>query len=150
MDRLLLSLRYTIRLLLKSPGFTITSVLILGFGIGANTAIFSLINAVILKPLPYPNPDRLVQICQPTQNNPLTGIDYPDFVDMVAAQHTFESLAVAERDNIDLGGNGEPEHMEVDFVSPSIFRVSGLSTIQGRVFTDQEDIPNGPFLAVLE
>jgi putative ABC transport system permease protein len=99
MDRVLLSLRYTIRLLLKSPGFTITSVLILGFGIGANTDIFSLINAVILKPLPYPNLDRLVQICQPTQDNPLMGIDYPDFVDMVAAQHTFESLAVADRDS---------------------------------------------------
>jgi predicted permease len=149
MDRLLPALRYTIRLFLKSRGFTITCVLILGFGIGANTAIFSLINAVLLKPLPYPNPDRLVQVCQPTQNDPFTGIDYPDFVDMVAKQHTFDSLAVAARDNVDLSGSGEPEHMEADFVSPSIFRVSGLSTILGRVFTDREDIPNGPFLAVL-
>jgi hypothetical protein len=71
MRSLLPSLRYTIRLLLRSPGFTITCVLILGFGIGLNAAIFSLINAVILKPLPYPNPERLVRVSQPYQNNPL-------------------------------------------------------------------------------
>jgi putative ABC transport system permease protein len=149
MDRLLPSLRYTIRLLLKSPGFAIACVLILGFGIGANAAIFSLINAVILKPLPYPNPDRLVQICQPTQDNPFFSIDYPDFVDMVAAQHTFDSLAVAYRDSLDLSSNGEPEHLEAAFVSPSMFKVSGLPAVLGRVFTEKEDIPNGPLLAVL-
>ena len=71
MGRLLPSLRYTLRLLLKSPGFTITAVLILGFGIGTNTAIFSLIDAVILKPLPYPEPDRLVRVCEPYQKQPV-------------------------------------------------------------------------------
>jgi hypothetical protein len=58
-------------------------------------------------------------------------------------------LAVADREAIDLSGNGQPEHLEVDFVSPSMFKVSGLPTVVGRVFTEQEDIPNGPFLAVL-
>jgi putative ABC transport system permease protein len=149
MHDLLGSLRYTIRLLLKSPGFTVIAVLILGFGIGTNTAIFSLIDAVILKPLPYPNPDRLVQVCQPYQNDLLTFIDYPDYVDTVAAQHSFESLAVAHGDILALSGSGQPEDIQVHFVSPSIFKVSGLSTVFGRVFTDQEDIPNGPMLAVL-
>jgi predicted permease len=149
MDRLLPTLRYTIRSLLRSPGFAIACVLILGFGIGLNTAIFSLINAVILKPLPYPNPERLVRVSQPYQNDLSMGFDYPDFVDIVAAQHSFESLAVVDRDAIDLGGNGQPEHLEADFVSPSMFKVSGLPTVLGRVFTEQEDIPNGPFLAVL-
>jgi putative ABC transport system permease protein len=149
MRGLLGSLRFTARLLLKSPGFTITCVLILGFGIGLNTAIFSLINAVILKPLPYPNPERLVHVCQPYQNDPFMGIDYPDYVDMAAAQHTFESLAVAFRGSLALISGGEPEHVEVDFVSPSMFKVSGLPTVLGRVFTEQEDIPNGPLLAVL-
>src|SRR6266481_1905318 len=100
-------LRYTVRLLLKSPGFTVTAVLILGFGIGVNTAIFSLINAVILKPLPYPNPDRLVCVLQPQGGRPM-GFDYPGFVDTVATQHSFESLGVAYRDNLDLRGNDLP------------------------------------------
>src|SRR5258707_3526667 len=117
MDRLLPSLRYTIRLLLKSPGFAITCVLILGLGVGLNTAILSLINAVILKPLPYPNPERLVRVCQPYQNDLSMGFDYPDFVDIAATQHSFELLAVADREVIDLSGNGQPEHLEVDFVS---------------------------------
>jgi putative ABC transport system permease protein len=142
------NLRYTVRLLIKSPGFTVTAVLILGFGIGFNTAIFSLIDAVILKPLPYPNPDRLVCVLQPLNDRPM-GFDYPDFVETVDTQHSFESLAVAYRDNIDLSGNGQPQHLEVDFVSPSVFKVSGLPTVLGRVFSEQEDIPNGPLLAVL-
>ncbi|MBV9878839.1 MAG: ABC transporter permease, partial [Verrucomicrobia bacterium] len=142
------SLKYTARLLIKSPGFTVTAVLILGFGIGLNTAIFSLINAVILKPLPYPNPERLVCVLQPQDGRPM-GFDYPGFVDTVATQHSFESFAVAYRDNIDLSGNGQPENLEVDFVSPSLFKVSGLPAVLGRVFNEQEDIPNGPFVAVL-
>jgi putative ABC transport system permease protein len=90
MHGLLASLRYSVRLLLKSPGFTITAVLILGFGIGANTAIFSLIDAVLLKPLPYPHPERLVQICQETPNAPWTWFDYPDYHDFCDTQQTFE------------------------------------------------------------
>src|ERR1700745_1707062 len=101
MGRLLPSLRYTIRLLLKYPGFTITAILILGFGIGANTAIFSLIDAVILKPLPFPEPDRLVQICEPYQNQQCTPLDYPDYVDIAAAQHTFAALAVVNGNSLD-------------------------------------------------
>jgi putative ABC transport system permease protein len=149
MCNLLGSFRYAVHLLLKSPGFTITAVLILGFGIGTNTAIFSLIDAVILKPLPYPEPDRLVVIYQPTGSDPSTWIDYPDYVDMAAGQHTFSSSAVATRDSLDLSGSGEAEHLQADFVSPSIFKVSGTSAILGRVFTEQEDIPKGPLLAVL-
>jgi putative ABC transport system permease protein len=144
------SLKYTARLLIKSPGFTITAVLILGFGIGINAAIFSLINAVILKPLPYPHPDQLVRICQPYQNDQSMGFDYPDFADIAATQHSFESLGVANGDeSLDLSGKGQPEHLQVEFVSPSMFKVSGLATVVGRVFTEQEDIPNGPFLVVL-
>jgi putative ABC transport system permease protein len=86
-------LRHTVRFLLKSPGFTITAVLILGFGIGANTAIFTLVDAVILKPLQFPEADRLVLICEPYPNEPFGRIDYPDYVDIAAAQHTFASLA---------------------------------------------------------
>jgi putative ABC transport system permease protein len=142
-------LRYTLRLLLKSPGFTITAILILGFGIGANTAIFSLIDAVILKPLPYPEPDRLVLICEPYQNQQFTPLDYPDYVDIAAAQHTFAVVGVVYASSLDLSGNGEPQHLGADFVSASMFKVGGLPPLLGRVFTEQEDVPNGPFVVLL-
>src|ERR1700759_5521533 len=104
MGRLLPSLRYTLRLLLKSPGFTITAVLILGFGIGLNTAIFSLIDAVLLKPLPYPHPDRLVQICQGIESSPDTQFDYPDYQDFSTEQSSFQDLAVIRTWHFDLSG----------------------------------------------
>ncbi|HEX6562729.1 MAG TPA: ABC transporter permease, partial [Chthoniobacterales bacterium] len=133
----------------KAPGFTIAAVLILGFGIGANTAIFSLIDAVILKPLPFPEPDRLVQICEPYQNQQFTGLDYPDYVDIAAAQHTFSAVGVVMGGMFDLKVNGEPQHLQLDFISPSMFKVSGLPPLLGRVFTEQEDVPNGPFVVTL-
>jgi putative ABC transport system permease protein len=142
-------LRYSARQLLKSPGFTVTAILILGFSIGLSTAIFSLIDAVILKPLPYPNSERLVEVCEPHQHHPFSVFDYPDYVDMVAAQHTFDSLAVLKRAAVDLRTTGEAQLLEADFVSSSLFRVSGLPVILGRVFTEKEDIPNGPLVAVL-
>jgi putative ABC transport system permease protein len=149
MRDLLGSLRYNIRLLVKSPGFAITAVLILGFGIGVNAAIFSLINAVILKPLPFPEPSQLVQIIEPYQNDRFARVDYPDYVEIAAAQHAFASLAVQTGTNLDLTGSGEPQQLSVAFVSASLFKVSGLPVIIGRVFTDAEDVPSGPLLAVL-
>jgi predicted permease len=149
MDRFLPSLRYKIRLLLKSPGFTVTAILILGLGIGVNTAIFSLIDSVLLKPLPFPNPDRLVEITEPYQNDLASGVDYPDYMDMVGAQHTFDVLAVASNEGIDLSGEGKPERLTTSFVSPSVFNCTGLPVLFGRVFSDQEDVPNGPLLVVL-
>jgi len=85
-------LRYTVRLLLKSPGFTVTAVLILGRGIGANSAIFSLINNVVLKPLPFPDPDRLVKLSMPLQHLEDTKFDYPDYEDINRIQESFQSL----------------------------------------------------------
>ncbi len=95
------------RLLRKSPGFTITAILILGFGIGINTAIFSLIYEAMLKPLPFPDPERLVEVCTPYQREMLRWVDYPDYLDMAVGQHTFESISViAVPQTLDLGGYG--------------------------------------------
>src|SRR5258707_14178212 len=116
-------LRYSVRQLLKSPGFTITAILILGFSIGLSTAIFSLIDAVILKPLPYPNSERLVEVCEPHQHHPFSGFDYPDFVGMGAAQHTFDSLAVLKRAAVAVRTTGEGQPLEAAFVSRTLFRV---------------------------
>ncbi|HYZ73272.1 MAG TPA: ABC transporter permease, partial [Chthoniobacterales bacterium] len=112
-------------------------------------AIFSLIDSVLLKPLPFPHPDRLVRITQPDQNDLGKNIDYPDYIDIVRSQHTFDVIAVAGWDGIDLSGDGKPEHLNAVFVSPSAFQVTALPVALGRVFTDQENVPNGPLLVVL-
>jgi putative ABC transport system permease protein len=136
-------------MLLKAPGFTITAILILGFGIGANTAIFSLINAVLLKPLPYPHPEGLVGISMPYQNAPATPFDYPDYLDIAAAQTCFDSIAVVHSDPLDLTGSGETQRLWVNFTSPSLFTLTGRTAIVGRVFNVQEDVLHGPLLAVI-
>src|SRR6201984_2054209 len=142
-------LRYSLRQLLKTPGFTITAIVILGFSVGLSTAIFSLTDAVILKPLPFPSSERLVQVCLPYQHHPFSVFDYPDYVDMAAAQHTFDSLALKVERPVDLRTNGEAQLLQAAFVSSSLFRVTGLPVILGRIFTETEDIPNGPLVAAL-
>jgi putative ABC transport system permease protein len=142
-------IQYAFRLFLKSPGLTVIAVLILGIGIGANAAIFSLLDAVLLNPLPYPKPDRLAEISLASQTNPFDGVDYPGYQDMASTQRTFDSLAVSYRDHLDLSINGEAERLAVDFVSPSLFKVTGKPIILGRSFTESEDIPRGPSVAVL-
>ena len=142
-------LRYTVRLLLKSPGFTITAVLILGLGIGLNTAIFSLINNVILKPLPFPESDRLVKLVMPFQNVEDTKFDYPDYEDIKRMQKSFESLATLyPRDMVQVG-EGPAERIEAAFASASLFSVTGRSFILGRPFTESEDKTGGPSVAVV-
>ena len=142
-------LRQTIRLLLKSPGFTITAILILGFGIGANTAIFSLINAVLLKPLPYSHPERLVKVLLPQEGSVRDDFDYPDYLDVAAAQTGFDSIALVHGDFLDLTGSGETQRLCIDFVSPSLFTLTGRPAILGRTFNTREDIPHGLLLAVI-
>ena len=149
MRGLLASLRYTVRLLLKSPGFTVTAVLILGFGIGANTAIFSLINSVLLKPLPYSHPERVVKVVLPYQNSAADAFDYPDYLDVAAAQTGFDSIALIHGDFLDLTGSGETQRLWINFVSPSLFTLTDRPAILGRTFSAQEDVPHGPLLAVI-
>lgn len=149
MRSLVSQLNHTVRLLLKSPGFTITAILILGFGIGANTAIFSLINTVLLHPLPYSHPERLVVINMPYQGAPQTSFDYPDYLDVAAAQTCFDCMAVGHDDRLDLTGSGEAQRLWVNFCSPSQFALTGRGAILGRVFNTQENVPHGPSLAVI-
>jgi putative ABC transport system permease protein len=132
-------LRYTVRLLLKSPGFTITAVLILGLGIGANTAIFSLVNCVLLKPLPYPNPDRLVSIYQTIQGGDKSQFDYPDYLEVRANQRTLDSLTAFYPDDFTLTGRGEPERISGIYASGSLFKVLGRPFLIGKPFGETED-----------
>ena len=149
MHPLISHLRRTLRLFAKSPGFTITAILILGAGIGANTAIFSLIEDVLLKPLPYPHPEQLVQIFQPFGDFDVDDVDYPDYLDFRANQHSFQELAVFRNDDFNLAGRGEPERISGVYVSGSFFRLFGRPFVMGRPISDGDDRPDAPGVVVL-
>jgi putative ABC transport system permease protein len=143
-------MRRTIRLLLKSPGFTITAILILGFGIGANTAMFSLIQTVVVNALPFPNADRLVHVSQPKENDRYwSGISYLDYLEVSTASHTLDTLAISDWDFFDLSGQAVPERVTAIYATPSLFRLTSLPFIFGRPFTEGEDKSGGPRVVVL-
>src|SRR5262249_48934467 len=108
-DQLWQDVRYGLRTLRKSPGFTTVAVLTLALGIGCNTALFSVINGVLLKPLPYPHSDRLIALAESFPPFSEGSIPYPDFVDWVKMNHTFESLAADRHGDFNLTGVGEAQ-----------------------------------------
>jgi hypothetical protein len=110
-------LRYGLRMLAKSPGFTAVAVLTLALGIGANTALFSVVNGVLLNPFPYPQPDRLVALYSRTPESLRWSIPYPNFLDWVRENHSFSALAGYRADGFDLTGVGEPERLPAEMVS---------------------------------
>ena len=141
-------LRQTIRLLLRSPGFTITAIVILGLGIGANTAIFSLINGVLLRPLPNPQSDRLVRIYQPIKDTDHLNMAYSDYVDFLADQHTLKDLSLLYHGDFQIVGSGEPERVGGAYVTGNFFTVLGRPLLLGRGFGEKEDA-NASYVAVL-
>jgi putative ABC transport system permease protein len=143
MRSLISHLRYTIRLLLRSPGFTLTIALIMGLAIGANTAIFSLVNAVLLESLPYPEPERLMTISETSPTYSRMPVAYPDYLDWRANQHSFEDIAIFGRDSFNLTGSGDPERVSGAFVTASYFRVLGVRPTIGRTFAESDDHPGG-------
>jgi putative ABC transport system permease protein len=142
---------YALRILRRSPGFTATAVLALALGIGANTAIFTVVNSVLLQPLAYPEPDRLVQLemSSPQGNANITSI--PKYIAWKAQTQVFSDVAAYDvgGPGMNLTGNGLPEQLKGIHVSASYFPVFGVLFAVGRPFSDQEDRPGGPKLAVL-
>src|SRR5215471_11997127 len=104
-------LRYGLRLFRKNPGFTIVAGVALALGIGANTAIFSVVNGVLLRPLPYPEPDRLVMIYEKTQEFDHNSVAYPNFLDWRRENRSFEDMAAFRGDDFNFTGMGQPEHL---------------------------------------
>jgi predicted permease len=139
LDSLLHDVRYGARMLRKSPGFTIVAVLTLALGIGATTALFSVINGVLLKPLPYPHPDRLVALAESFPPFPEGSISYPNFVDWVKMNHTFDALAASRHGDFNLTGIGDAQRLKVTEVSPSFFPLLGIQPEIGRNFTPDDD-----------
>jgi putative ABC transport system permease protein len=140
METLIQDLRYAARTLRRSPGFTFVAVLTLALGIGANTAIFSVIDAVLLRPLPYAQPDRLVDINHfyPSLNNLRAGVSVPGFRDYGARTDVFEKSAVETGAAMNLTGAGEPERVNVTRVSGEFFTTLGVSAALGRTLRPDE------------
>jgi putative ABC transport system permease protein len=134
--------RYGARLLRKSPGFTAVAVLTLALGIGANTAIFSVVDAVLLRPLPFSHAERLVSVTS-AQLPHMRGREasYPDFLDWRERNHTFEQMSVFRTENFTLVGSDEPQHLPGAVISADLFSLLGVTPVLGRSFRLEDDTP---------
>ncbi|MDB6095353.1 MAG: Permease [Verrucomicrobia bacterium] len=141
--------KFALRQLAKSPGFTAVAILTLALGIGANTAIFSLVQSVLLRPLPYPEADRLVVMWEDELNFPNASIAWPDLKDWQRDNTAFRALGGYRRDSFTFTGHGEPEMLTGARTNASYFDVVGLPPLLGRVFHADEDKPGAPALVVL-
>jgi putative ABC transport system permease protein len=142
-------LKYGARMLLKNPGVTIIVIIALALGIGANTAIFSVVNAVLIRPLPYEESDRLVFLNEKSAVLDEMSISYPNFTDWRNQNQTFEKIGVYNRASYNLTGAGEAERIVTGQVSADLFSVLRVNAAHGRVFTNEEDKPGGTPVVVL-
>ena len=142
-------LRFGARTLFRSPGFAAIAILTLALGIGANAAIFSVLNAVLLRPLPWPEPDRAVMIWSKWTAFDKTWVAEGEVVDYRRRSRTLQEVATWSEGQVNLTGDQEPERVAGARVSANIFSTLGVAPMIGRTFTAQEDLPNGPRLVVL-
>ena len=142
-------IRYGARMLLKSPGVTAIVILALALGIGANTAIFSVVNTVLLRPLPYQESERLVFLNEKSPVLDEMSISYPNFLDWRSHNQSFEKIGVYNRASYNLTGTGEAERIVTGQVSADLFSVLRVNALHGRVFTNEEDQPGGTPVVVL-
>jgi predicted permease len=144
-------LRYAARTLAKAPSFTVVAVLTLALGIGANTAIFSLINAALLRQLPYPHADRLAFLWQNNRrSSEIEGqVSYPNWADWRAQSHAFEDMAFFFPGMNIFGAKGQPERMEGAVVSTNFFSVMGAGPLLGRTFAADDELPGRTRIAVI-
>ncbi|HSS19162.1 MAG TPA: ABC transporter permease [Pyrinomonadaceae bacterium] len=151
METLLKDFRYGIRGLTKRPSFTAIAVLTLALAIGASTAIFSVVNAVLLRPLPFTNPDRLVMVWEDASyvgfphNTPATA----NYADWKARNHVFEDMAALDSRSFSLTGDGDPEKIEAAGVTANLFPLLGTRPLIGRNFTAEEDQPDANKVVIL-
>jgi putative ABC transport system permease protein len=141
---------YGVRMLVKNPGVTLVAVITLALGIGANTAIFSVISAVLLRPLPYPEPDRLVMVWEKrTRENHNSTVSPADFRDWRERNQVFENIAAQIGTSVDLTEGSEPEQIRAAGVSASFFDVLGVKPILGRSFLPGEELPGAANVAII-
>jgi predicted permease len=139
MTTLMEDIRYGLRMLRKAPGFTLVVVLTLALGIGANTALFSVVNGVLLHPLPYPEAEQLVTLHESKPNFETGSISYPNFRDWQKENKTFSSIAISRNNSFALTGDGEAEQVSAELVSSDFFPVFAVKPVIGRIFGPGED-----------
>ncbi|HTS11107.1 MAG TPA: ABC transporter permease [Candidatus Limnocylindrales bacterium] len=152
MESLWMDLRHSIRILLKNPGFTLAAVVCLMLGIGATTAIFSVVNAVLLRPLPYKNPGELIRVYTEFPTFPNGGLHRfwtspPEFLDLRRDLHSWQSLDAWVNTGANLAGTTQPARVTVSLVSGGMLQMLGVSPARGRLITPQDDAPGATRVA---
>src|SRR2546423_710438 len=142
-------LRYGARMLLKNPGITSIVIVALALGIGANTAIFSVVDAVLLRPLPYDHADQLVFLNETSKSMADISISYPNFSDWRDQNHVFEKIGVFNRSNYNLTGHGDAERIPTAQTSADLFAALRVNASLGRLYNNDEDKPGGNPVVVL-
>jgi predicted permease len=148
-DALLQDLRQSFRSFRLSPGFTFAAIAALALGIGANTAIFSVVNAVLLKPVPFPDPDRFVYVMSTSPQGSGQGASPAKFAHFRKQTDVLQDVSAFRIGIVNYTGGGTPEQLRNGQVSADYFRLAGIPISQGRTFTREEDLPNGPHVVVL-
>src|SRR5271154_243779 len=142
--------RYGLRILRKSPGFTVIAILTLALGIGANTAIFSVVQGVLLAPLPYNEPERLVMVWQYNLTlKHAISVSYPDFLDWQRNARSFQQMAAFDSQDRNLTAPGTPEHLNGEEISSGFLSTLGIKPILGREFSPVEDQHGGPLVVII-
>jgi putative ABC transport system permease protein len=132
--------RHAVRRLFKTPGFTILCILTVGLAVGANTAVFSVVDALLLRPLPYSEPERIVTLWESIRQSGRGGVAMPNFVDLAKQSQSFSALAARSSIEADVADHGHADRLLGENVTPEYFRVLGINPVQGRAFTAQDDI----------
>ncbi len=150
-DEMIQDIRYGVRMMLKHKGFTAVAAFTLELGIGANTALFSIVNALLLRPLPLPQPEQLVQVWEFNRQsgNQKFPVALPNLVDWREQSRSFAQLAVYRPTSFSLYGNDEPERVKALSVSANYFKVIGVMPAQGRDFRDEDNLTGAPRLAII-
>src|SRR5580692_952728 len=142
-------LRFAARMLRKSPGFTAITVVTLALGIGANTAMFSVVEGVLLAPLQYFHPDRLVMVWENNPRFPRTWVSYPNFRDWQRSARSFQQMAAFREQGVDFAGPGTPEHLNGQEISSGFFSTLGTELTLGREFSPEEDRCGGTPVVII-
>src|SRR5271170_1751971 len=139
MSAIIQDLKFSLRMLTKSPAFTAVAILTLALAIGANTALFSIVNGVLLNPLPYPQPDQLVTLHESKPKFSTGSISYPNFLDWQKQNHTLSAMAVSRSYSFSLTGLGPAEQTQAQFVTFDFFPILGVEARAGRTFVSADD-----------